>query len=161
LFKKLTSLFIVFVLSGFVATSGISQAAESKSDASISVTSSVDKIKVSQDELITFTVEINGAIGKLPEIKLPDLDKDFIVVSTSKQHNISFGSAQGKLAFSLKYLLKAKEVGTFSIEPVIVDYKGKKYKTETINIEVTKSEKPQEDDEKLPIEFEEGEEVIL
>ncbi|MFC1703955.1 BatD family protein [Candidatus Omnitrophota bacterium] len=150
------------ILYSFAARVASCQGQGNTEKAPFEIKSSVDKTSVSQDELITFTVEIKGGIGKLPDITLPDLSKDFITVSTSKQHNLTFGGSQGALIFNQILLLRAKEAGAFTIEPVKIKYEGKTYRTDEITIEVTASlNPPEEEEEEFPLEIEEGEEVIL
>jgi len=111
-------------------------------DTEVKISSSVDKNKLSQDETLTLSIDIAGDISSSPKIQLPDLDKDFEIISTAQSQNVSLKGKQTALSINFKYILLPKKEGKITIGAVTAKYKDQAYKTDPIEIEVTKSKKP-------------------
>jgi hypothetical protein len=104
----------------------------------ISITASVDKNTVALNEYIVYSVAVRGDSTSLPEPQLGQ-SNDFNRYGSGKSQNISIinGKVSGSITHS--YTLGPKNVGKFTIPPSTLNYKGKTYSTDAIDIEVTKA----------------------
>lgn len=115
---------------------GFAFAAES----SIKIKATVDKNEVAQDEYINYRVVISSTISlDNPKIKLPDLNKEFFILSSSKAQNMSLLAGKTLVEIVLDYVLQPKKSGDIKIEEVEVRYRGKIYKSEPQTIKVKES----------------------
>jgi len=109
----------------------------------IKITAKVDKNPVGLNEQFVYEVEISGSVQNLPEVQLPDLSQFAVLggpnVSTSFQI-INFNMSASK---TYSIVLMPKEVGTFRIEPARVNFKGKTYNSNSIELTVVKQSKQQ------------------
>ena len=134
-------------------------------ETAVSIKSSVDKQKISQDEVVIFKVDIAGELSAQPEIKLLDLKKDFEVVSSEQSQ--SFSIAKGKVSreASFIYVLSAKATGKFTIGEVEVKIGKESFKTAAIDIEVTPAKNPRpkspEQKPRIPPGIESDEEQVI
>ncbi|MFH1655077.1 MAG: BatD family protein [Candidatus Omnitrophota bacterium] len=110
--------------------------------ADIDIKASVDKNKISQDETVTLSIVITSNMNYLPKIQLSDLKEDFEILSTAQSQDISLKGRQTNLVVNFQYILLPKKYGKLTIKPIEAGYKGKVYKTEPIDIEVSRSQKP-------------------
>lgn len=107
----------------------------------ISFEASVDKHVLGIDEQVTLSVVISGSsLSGIPAPQLPPL-KDFDIVNSYRSQSISIVNTQISTSLDIKYVLVPKSTGKFIIPSIILDYKGKKYQTTPIEIEVTGQEK--------------------
>lgn len=106
----------------------------------INLSAAVDRNVISLDEPITFTVTVSGNIARVPKPKLPPID-DFDIFSQGTSRNITF--INGKISSSINYTysLIPKKTGKFTIGSCELTVKGNTFKTEPIDIEVTKETK--------------------
>ncbi len=102
----------------------------------------VDRTSVGLGEQLQLIVTVRGSnIGSVPRPQLPDLpDFDNLGSTSSQSTNISFvnGRMSQEQSISFVYFLAPKRVGTFSIGPCRLEYKGQTYQTQPITITVTK-----------------------
>ena len=97
----------------------------------------VDQNNISSDESIRFIIESNE------RIQVNNLQfKDFFVqqgpfTSQSSQTTIINGKIESKNEFKSTFILIPKKEGNLIIDAVTVNYKGKKYSTQNINISVS------------------------
>jgi len=106
-------------------------------------TATVDRTTVGLGETFTLNVSVNGEnISGVPAPKLPELP-DFNVLgrSSSQSTNISFinGKMTQQTTITFIYTLSPKKIGRFTIGPCRIDYQGKTYETQPIEIEVVKT----------------------
>jgi len=109
----------------------------------LEVKSSVDKNKIALNETFNYKIDISGDVKTTPEIKLPDFKKNFYVLSSAQSQKISLKSKQSHLIITYEFILRAKETGKFKIEEAQVKFKGKLYKTKSVDIEIIPAEKPE------------------
>jgi len=101
----------------------------------------VDKNNITTDEFIRFTVESSERV-KLNNLQL----KDFAIrqgpyTSSSSQTTIINGKFKSKKEFKSTFIIAPKKDGKLAIEAIKVNYKGKDYLTNRIEVNVTKGEK--------------------
>lgn len=113
-----------------------------------SLSSSVDKEKLTLRENLTLTIKISERIKGSPKIKLPELN-EFEILSRNRTQNISIKKGKVSYSNSFSFILRPKVTGKLTIGSVELRYKGRLYTTEPIEIEVLPAGKklPQE---KLP-----------
>lgn len=129
----------------------------------LSIESKADKTVISANEVMTFSITIEGMMKQPPQIKMPALE-NFDVISTSRAFNIASGKDRKKKStFKLMYLLVPRSEGSFTIGPAEIEYKGKFYTTDPIVVEVkpaaAEPEIPEAPEEKIPKEG--GFEIVI
>jgi len=107
----------------------------------ISFNASCDKSQVPINESFTLEVTVSGDIASVPKPTLPPLN-DFEIYSTGQTQNISIINGRVSSSITFTYTLYPKRLGTFTIGPCELHYKGKTYKTQPIKIEVIKASTP-------------------
>ncbi|MEO0216391.1 MAG: BatD family protein [candidate division WOR-3 bacterium] len=103
---------------------------------------SVDRTTVGLGETFTLNVSVSGEnISGVPSPQLPDLP-DFNVLGRSSSQSTSISFINGKMTqqttITFIYTLSPKKIGRFTIGPCRIDYQGKTYETQSIEIEVVK-----------------------
>ena len=101
----------------------------------ISLSASVDRNRVCLDEQINLRLEISGSAANPGNPQLPDLS-DFTVFSSGRSQNISIINGQMSSSLIFNYILTPRHTGKFVIGPIRLNYNGKIYQTQPINIEV-------------------------
>lgn len=106
-------------------------------EAPLTIKVTTDKNEVALDEYFNYKVIITSSVSLVnPKIKLPDLEKDFAVLSSSRSQNIAFSGATTRLQIVLNYFLKPKKEGEITLGPAEVSYRGKNYTSEALTIKV-------------------------
>uniref|UniRef100_A0A7V3RGZ4 Protein BatD n=1 Tax=candidate division WOR-3 bacterium TaxID=2052148 RepID=A0A7V3RGZ4_UNCW3 len=109
----------------------------------INFTATVDRTTVGLGETFTLNVSVNGEnISGVPAPKLPDLP-DFNILGRSSSQSTSISFINGRMSqqttITFIYTLSPKKIGKFTIGPCRIDYQGKTYETQPIEIEVVKT----------------------
>lgn len=99
----------------------------------------VDKNPVAQDEQFTleFVVSSSGA-GNARNFKMPDLGKFLILSGPNQSTSMQIINGAVSSTQTYSFILKARDVGKFTIGSAAIEAGGKQYKTEPIEITVTK-----------------------
>lgn len=105
----------------------------------------VSKSKVETGEVFLYAVNIEGNFAS-PKLNLPDF-KNFVVASRQETRNYTTKDNKLHLSLKLNYGLIATKPGTFAIDGLNVEDKGKKIKANALIIEVTG--KPVEEQNKM------------
>ncbi|MCX7994846.1 MAG: BatD family protein [candidate division WOR-3 bacterium] len=108
----------------------------------LNFTASVDRTTVGLGETFTLNVSVSGEnISGVPSPKLPDLP-DFNILGRSSSQSTSISFINGRMTqqttITFIYTLSPKKLGKFMIGPCRIDYQGKAYETQPIQIEVVK-----------------------
>ncbi len=103
----------------------------------INFSAAIDRNVISPGESVTLTVIVSGNIAKVPKPKLPRLD-EFDIYSQGSSRNISFVNGKISSSITYNYSLVPKKIGKFTIGSCELIVKGKTFRTESIEIEVTK-----------------------
>ncbi|MCK4232845.1 protein BatD [candidate division WOR-3 bacterium] len=103
----------------------------------INFSATIDRNVISPGESVTLTVIVSGNIAKVPKPKLPKLD-EFNIYSQGSSRNISFVNGKISSSITYTYSLVPKKIGKFTIGSCELIVKGKTFRTEPIEIEVTK-----------------------
>ena len=116
----------------------------------IKIGAQVDKTQVEAGELLTFSITLEGPIQESPKIKLISFD-GFQVVSSGHSQSIRLGGGSTRTALTLSYTLAPTAVGSYSLGPVSVEYKGKMIQTQPIEVKVVPSKgRPKEKPSQAP-----------
>lgn len=110
----------------------------------LTVAAQVDKGEVKQGEVLTYSITIAGSIQETPKVHLTAFE-GFRVVSTGQSQQIQVAAGGAKLTLTLRYSLAPTAVGTHTLGPVKVEYRGQVYQTQPIEVRV---ERPSQ--EELP-----------
>ena len=109
---------------------------------SIEVNSYVDNTKIGLEDQLEYTIEVSGE--NVDDVKMPNVNsiKDFELMGTSESSSSSFtlinGKMESKVTHTYVYTLQPQRTGKFIIPPLAVKYKGKKYYTKPISVQVVK-----------------------
>lgn len=104
----------------------------------IEFTASCDMTQVGVGETFTLEVKVSGDVSSPPAPVLPKMS-DFDVISTGNMQSVSIINGKVSSSKSFSYTLLAKKIGKFTIGPCTMEYKGKTFETQPIEIEVVKS----------------------
>ncbi|RKY44285.1 MAG: hypothetical protein DRP88_08485 [Candidatus Neomarinimicrobiota bacterium] len=101
----------------------------------ISVKAYCDRTEIFEDEVFTFTIELEGAMV-FPDIKLPS-SQDFIVISGPSQSS-QIQIINGKMSSfkSVSWRLAPTKTGKITIGPVEFKIKNRKYRTQPVVVTV-------------------------
>lgn len=110
--------------------------------AELNFSAEVDRTTVGLGEQIQLTVTVQGTnVGGVPRPQLPELPDFNNLGSTSSQStNITFvnGRMTQEQTISFIYFLSPKKVGSLTIGPCKLDFKGTTYETQPIAVTTTK-----------------------
>lgn len=123
----------------WVAVASVLVASASLAAESLNVTAQVDKNEVQQGEMLTYSITIAGTIDRTPKVQLNSFE-GFQVVSTGQSQQIQVAPGKSRLTLTLRYTLAPTAVGTHTLGPVKVEYKGESYQTQPIEVKVVKKE---------------------
>lgn len=101
----------------------------------ITVSSAVDKVRLTVDEPLMFSVTIAGPITSTPRVSITSLE-GFQVISTGQSQQVHLRGGQMQLAITLQYLLAPTTVGSQTLGPVVVEHEGHRYQTAPLTVEV-------------------------
>lgn len=103
----------------------------------IKLTASVDKTIVENGDDIRYTIGVHGAFDT-DQPQLPPLEGFSIGYAPSVSTQTKIVNNVVSIYRGFSYRLTAKKVGKFTIGPATLKYKGKTYKSNTIEVEVVK-----------------------
>jgi len=133
--KCSSALLMLIALIGVVVLIPCSAGAEE-----LTFLASVDRTRVGLDDLFTLTVSISGTdVGGIGEPALPSLEEFEILgrnSSTSTQFSFVNGRMSSSKTIDFIYTLRATEVGTHTIAPVELEFRGEAYRSDPMTIEV-------------------------
>jgi len=108
--------------------------------AEVEVAASAQPQSVAVGETLTYEISVTisgpGALGMQPQPALPELDS-FDIVSTGTRQSMTMGSGGMASTRTYTYLLRAREPGSFTLEPASVELAGRTYKTGRVQVNVT------------------------
>lgn len=104
-------------------------------DVELKTTVSKNKLGVNQRLRIEFTVNKQGA----DNFEAPNFKNFDIVGGPSSSINQSWINGKASYAQSYIYIIKPKKVGTFTIPSASIEYKGKRLKSNTVEVTVVKA----------------------
>jgi len=104
----------------------------------ISVSASVDNRIVSVGNIITLAIKVGGT-QSAGAPRLPNIE-GFQGQYVGPRTQVSIVNNQSSLSISHRYYLKATKTGKFTIPSMVLNYKGTKYKTDPIEVEVVKGD---------------------
>jgi hypothetical protein len=134
----------------------------SSSDNQISLTARVNKEKISLDTTLTLTISLRGNFRQTPKIEMPKLD-DFEIISNISQSNFNLKAGTVESRSELIYILLPKKEGKLNIGQAKINYQGREYKTEVIQVEVgpPKAGPLKKSPPKKEIPIRKGQEIVL
>ena len=104
----------------------------------LSMVARVDKTNLTLDDELTLTVEVRGASGRLSP-QLPSLPAFNVY---SREINQSSFNGQSSYLFRYKLLPRPNIVGKVTIGPIQLNYQGKTYQTDPIEVNLYRSGTP-------------------
>ncbi len=105
----------------------------------LTFTATVDRNTLSLDEQLTLQVSISGNVSSIPTPKIPAFD-GFTAYSSGRSQNISIINGKVTSSVIFTYILVPQRVGTFTIPPITLKFKGKTLSTQPITVKVTASQ---------------------
>lgn len=101
----------------------------------VKITSTFDKRAAQIGEEIHLTIRISGAQGNIQAPRLPGF-KGFDTFYTGRASHISFINGESSSSIEFSYSLVPKEAGRFRLDPIEVTIEGRRFATESVEIEV-------------------------
>lgn len=106
----------------------------------IVVTTSVDRTRIAQNQRFELKVEISGKeANSASQPELPDMNAFAAYTGSSSSQNIQIINGAMSVTKGYTYYFVARELGTFTIEPVVVKFKDQVFRSKPIDIEIVKS----------------------
>ncbi|HPT71506.1 MAG TPA: BatD family protein [Candidatus Cloacimonadota bacterium] len=107
----------------------------------VSISANVDRTTVGQSDEFSLMVTISGKdADRIQAPQLPKMEFVNLGVTTSSQSSISIvnGVMNSSVSKTYRYSLSPKRMGTTTIPPISMTYKGRTYQTVPIKIQVVK-----------------------
>lgn len=145
---KLKRLFTLIILILFLIITNLAVLAEE-----IGLTASVDKDILTIDDTLKLTITISGS-QNTPQPQFPRLEGLSLIFGPSISTKTSIINGAVSVSKSFNYVLKPISVGIFTIGEFVLEYDGKLYKSNKIDIEVVNSNRStdsQKDSDELGI----------
>jgi len=103
-------------------------------DAEVKASINADKIGI--DDTLLYTVTLKGVSRPMP----PDIShfKDFRVVQNSQSSEFRFINGVSSYYINYLFYLSPLKTGTLTLPPVVYEYEGKQFKTQSFTVEVVK-----------------------
>jgi len=101
----------------------------------IRITSTLDKRTVNINQEIHLTIRIEGASGNVQAPRLPDY-KGFDTFYTGRSSHMTFINGRSSARIEFSYVLVAKEVGEFVLDPIEMTVSGRQFRTDPVQVEV-------------------------
>ncbi|TAN58961.1 hypothetical protein EPN16_08215 [bacterium] len=112
-------------------------------EAPVAIMAAVDKNEIALDEYCNYKIVISSSVSLMnPKIQIPDLEKDFVVLSSSRSQNIAISGGKTRIQIILDYFLKPKKEGKATVGPAGLTYRGKHYASEPIIINTVPAKNP-------------------
>lgn len=111
--------------------------------ADVSIKAYVDKDVAYLDEDILLNVVVEGVSSDAGLPKMPSL-ANFNIYSTGQSRSVSIINGNMQSSVRYTYILSPRFSGKTTIDPIILEYNGKKYSTEKIDLVVIKRTKDKE-----------------
>lgn len=100
---------------------------------------SVDRTSLTANELLTYTLEIQGSAMSLPDPKLPDFQNFSIVSGPNQSSTFQFINGHTTYSKTLSFILRPLQTGDLTIGPAELTYKHKTFRTDPITVRVGSS----------------------
>ncbi len=105
----------------------------------ITISASVDKNPVPENQQFVYRVEVSGSSQNLPDIDLPDFSEFRVVGGPSTSSSVNIINFKISASRTYTVALIPRETGTFKIGPARASFKGETYTSNVIELTVTKA----------------------
>lgn len=95
--------------------------------------------QITLDQRFEFSIKVSGKTQSLPDPSFPDLSAFYILSGPNQSSNYQYVNGKLSASKTYTYILKAREIGTFTLPAVNLQYKGQSQSTKAINIKVLKA----------------------
>ncbi|MFQ5706441.1 MAG: BatD family protein [bacterium] len=101
----------------------------------------VDRTPVSLNQQFELTVELSGSdANKAPEPAVPDIEEFASYLGSGSSQNIQIINGRMSVSKTISYHFIATKVGKFQIPPIEIRYRGKRFATDAIPIEIVQGQ---------------------
>jgi len=101
----------------------------------LTISADVDKKEVTLDEQMALTITVSGNVSNIPQPYIPGLN-GFTAYSSGRSQNISIINGQISSSVTFTYILVPNNTGDYMLGPFNINYKGKTYSADPVNIKV-------------------------
>jgi len=109
----------------------------------IAVNASVDQARIALQDQFTLSIEVSGAdASRASEPKLPAMESFAAYAGVSTSQSIQLINGRMSVSKSYNYAFIATAAGRHEIGPVTVEYKGEKFATQPMTIEIAQQGTP-------------------
>lgn len=122
----------------FIAITGalMLAAMNAASGAALTIKAYADRTEVPLGEYFTYTVEISGSIGSIPDPELPDMANFYILSGPNQSSSYQFINGAMSASKSFSYVLQPKNAGDFTIAPAKLNLKKEIISSDPVTIKV-------------------------
>lgn len=107
----------------------------------LTVSAAVDRHRINLDELISFSVTIEGT-SDFPDVPPPQSDGFVIISGPSQSSSIQIVNGAMSASKTIQWRLAPTRSGTLTIPAISIQYKRKIYHTEALSVEVNSTKTP-------------------
>jgi len=118
---------IIFLL--FCSVAAVSYAED------MTISADVDRKEITLDEQTTLTITVSGKVSNIPQPYIPGLN-GFTAYSSGRSQNVSIINGQISSSVTFTYILVPNNTGDYALGPFNINYKGKTYSADPVNIKV-------------------------
>jgi len=101
----------------------------------MTISANVDRREVTLDEQTTLTITVSGNASNIPQPYIPGLN-GFTAYSSGRSQSISIINGQISSSVTFTYILVPNNTGDYTLGPFNINYKGKTYSADPVNIKV-------------------------
>ncbi len=104
----------------------------------VSITASVDHNPVGLNDQFTYQVEVSGSAQNLPDVQLPDFGSFAVLGGPSVSSSFQIVNFNMSASKTYTMTLMPRNVGTFKIGAASASFKGKDFKSNSVDVTVVK-----------------------
>ena len=101
----------------------------------LTISADVDRKEITLDEQTTLTITVSGNVSNIPQPYIPGLN-GFTAYSSGRSQNVSIINGQISSSVTFTYILVPNNTGDYALGPFNINYKGKTYSADPVNIKV-------------------------
>jgi hypothetical protein len=132
-------IFSLKALSLLILWLGMAAGLQGASAQELTFRASVDRTSLTVNDLLTYTLEIQGSAMSLPDPRLPDFQNFSIISGPNQSSTFQFINGRTSYSKTLSFVLRPLQTGNLTIGSAELTYKRQTYRTDPITVSVAGS----------------------